>query len=172
MDPSESTLWSLLGLAFVLGVTHGSDPDHLTAIDGMTRATVERYPRMSRWIGTWFAIGHSLTVLSIAAVIAFAAGYVGSWSDHLQQAGGVLSALLLFVIGTINVMKLVQSSDETANDNQTPIRPLWLQSVKIATLRTPFRSAHYSDWDLKRPAKWLLGDWPGRWVLAIRGRSL
>ncbi len=133
MEPSESSLWSLLGLAFVLGLTHGADPDHLTAIDGMTRATVERHPRMSRWIGTWFAVGHSLTVLSIAALIAFAAGHLGSWNALLQQTGGLLSALLLFVIGTINVMKLVEfSSGEAAHERRTAIHPLCLQSVKIA----------------------------------------
>ena len=110
MDPSESSLWSLLGLAFVLGLTHGADPDHLTAIDGMTRASVERHPRMSRWVGTWFAVGHSFSVLSIAALIAFAARHLSPWTDSMQQAGWLVSALLLFVIGTINVGRLLNST--------------------------------------------------------------
>lgn len=133
MEPSESSLWSLLGLAFALGLTHGADPDHLTAIDGITRATVERHPRMSRWIGAWFAVGHSLTVLSIAALIAFAAGPLGLWSALLQGTGGLLSALLLFVIGTINVVKSVElTADEATHGSRTAIRPLYLHSVKIA----------------------------------------
>ena len=107
MDLSDGSLWSLLGLAFVLGLSHGADPDHLTAIDGMTRASVDRHPKMSRWVGTWFAFGHSFSVLSIAALIAFAAGHVGAWSDSMQQVGWLVSALLLFVIGTINVARLL-----------------------------------------------------------------
>lgn len=107
MVPSDSSFWSLLSLAFVLGLSHGADPDHLTAIDGMTRASVDRHPILSRWVGTWFAIGHSFSVLSIAALIAIAAEHMGAWSDSMQQAGWLVSALLLFVIGTINVARLL-----------------------------------------------------------------
>ncbi|CBK41826.1 putative High-affinity nickel/cobalt transport protein [Nitrospira defluvii] len=107
MGSFENSLWPLLSLAFVLGLSHGADPDHLTAIDGMTRASVDRHPTLSRWVGTWFAFGHSLSVLSIAVVIAFAAGHMGAWNDSMQQVGWLVSALLLFVIGTINVVRLL-----------------------------------------------------------------
>lgn len=110
MLPSDVSLWPLLGLAFALGLSHGADPDHLTAIDGMTRASVDRHPRMSRWVGTWFAFGHSLSVLSIAALIALAAEQLGSWSDSVQQVSWLVSALLLFVIGTINVARVFGST--------------------------------------------------------------
>lgn len=99
-------LWSLLGLSFAIGLSHGADPDHLTAIDGMTRASVDRHPRLSRWVGTGFAVGHSLTVVSIAGLIAVAAGRLEAWNNPLQQVGWLLSALLLFVVGTINVRRL------------------------------------------------------------------
>lgn len=107
MNPSDGSLWPLLGLAFALGLSHGADPDHLTAIDGMTRASVDRHPRMSQWVGTWFAVGHALSVLSIAAVIALAADYLQSSSSSVLQASGVLSAVLLFAIGTINLARLM-----------------------------------------------------------------
>ena len=73
MNPADGSLWPLLGLACALGLSHGADPDHLTAIDGMTRASVDRHPRMSRWVGMWFAVGHALSVLLIATLIALAA---------------------------------------------------------------------------------------------------
>lgn len=110
MGSFEDSLWTLLGLAFALGLSHGADPDHLTAIDGMTRASVDRHPNMSRWVGTWFAFGHSFSVLSIAAFIAVLAGHVGAWSDSMQQVGWLVSVLLLFVIGTINVARLLWPS--------------------------------------------------------------
>lgn len=107
MNPSDANLWPLLGLAFALGLSHGADPDHLTAIDGMTRASVDRHPRMSRWVGTWFAFGHTLSVLLIAALIALAAEYLQSFSNSVLQASWIVSAFLLFAIGTINLVKLV-----------------------------------------------------------------
>lgn len=112
MNTADS-LWPLLGLAFALGVGHGADPDHLTAIDGMTRASVDRHPRMSRWVGTWFAFGHALSVLCIATVIALAAEHLQSFNSSMLQAGGVLSALILFTIGTLNLTRLCTVPMET-----------------------------------------------------------
>lgn len=105
MNPSDGSLWALLGLAFALGLSHGADPDHLTAIDGMMRASVDRHPRMSRWVGTWFAFGHALSVLLIAALIALAAEYLQSFNDSVLHVSGVLSACLLFAIGTLNLAR-------------------------------------------------------------------
>lgn len=107
MHPADGSLWPLLSLAFALGLGHGADPDHLTAIDGMTRASVDRHPRMSRWVGTWFAFGHALSVLLIAGLIALAAEYLQAFNNSVLQVSGVLSALLLFAIGTLNLARLV-----------------------------------------------------------------
>lgn len=102
----EKGLWSLLGLAFALGLSHGADPDHLAAIDGMTRASVERHPGPSRWVGTLFAFGHSLTVLLIAALIALAVEPLMGLYGSASRLGGLASAMLLFAIGTINLLLL------------------------------------------------------------------
>ena len=107
MHPADGSLWPLLGLAFALGLSHGADPDHLTAIDGMTRASVDRHPRMSRWVGTWFAFGHALSVLLIAGLIALAAEYLQAFNHSVLQVSGVLSAFLLFAIGTLNLARVV-----------------------------------------------------------------
>ncbi len=107
MNPADDSLWPLLGLACALGLSHGADPDHLTAIDGMTRASVDRHPRMSRWVGTWFAFGHALSVLLIAVAIALAADYLQSFSHSVLHVSGVLSACLLFIIGSLNLARLL-----------------------------------------------------------------
>ena len=57
---------STLVLAFALGVRHGTDPDHLTAIDGLCRLR----PRATN--GLLFAIGHG-TALSYFASIGYSA---------------------------------------------------------------------------------------------------
>jgi len=107
MNPADGSLWTLLGLAFALGLSHGADPDHLTAIDGMTRASVDRHPRMSRWVGTWFAFGHALSVLLIAGLIALAAEYLQSFNNSVLHVSGVVSACLLFAIGTLNLARMM-----------------------------------------------------------------
>src|SRR5258705_12699980 len=66
---------SVLVLAFALGVRHGVDPDHLTAIDGLSRV------RPRRANGLYFAIGHGLVVTALAAgfgrVLAGRAAFLG-----------------------------------------------------------------------------------------------
>src|SRR5258706_14681730 len=52
---------SVLVLAFALGMRHGVDPDHLTAIDGLSRV------RPRRTNGLYFTIGHGLVVTALAA---------------------------------------------------------------------------------------------------------
>src|SRR5258706_6982119 len=69
---------SVLVLAFALGVRHGVDPDHLTAIDGLSRV------RPRRTNGHYFAIGHGLVVTALAAgfggVLAGRAAFLGPWA--------------------------------------------------------------------------------------------
>jgi nickel/cobalt transporter (NiCoT) family protein len=50
----NSTLW----IALALGLRHATDPDHLTAIDGLSRMR----PRATN--GLLFALGHGLVVTS------------------------------------------------------------------------------------------------------------
>ena len=41
---------ALVGVVFLLGLKHGLDPDHLAAIDGLTRFNAARRPALSRWL--------------------------------------------------------------------------------------------------------------------------
>jgi high-affinity nickel-transport protein len=110
-------LWPLLGLAFALGLSHGADPDHLTAIDGMVRASVDRYPLLSRWVGTWFALGHTGSVLAVAALIALALEHVGEVGASMKRFSWLVSSLLLFAIGTVNLLILVRSGSQQDRGN-------------------------------------------------------
>ena len=66
----------IVGLA--LGMRHGTDPDHLAAIDGLTRIR----PRSTN--GILFALGHGLVVTMLAAgighVIAARFAFIGPWT--------------------------------------------------------------------------------------------
>lgn len=85
-------------VAFALGVRHGTDPDHLTAIDGLTRIR----PRASN--GVLFALGHGTVVTLLAAglghVIAGRLAFVGPW--------------LLILIGVVNLWKIWRPGPSSA----------------------------------------------------------
>jgi len=85
---------AIVGLA--LGMRHGTDPDHLAAIDGLSRIR----PRAMN--GVYFALGHGLVVLLLAVGIghflASRLAFVGPWS--------------LILIGAVNLWRLFGGSSQ------------------------------------------------------------
>jgi high-affinity nickel-transport protein len=81
-------------IGFALGLRHGADPDHLTAIDGLSRIR----PRTTN--GLYFALGHGLVVTLLAVgvgkALAGRAEFLGPW--------------LLIIIGVVNLWRLLRSS--------------------------------------------------------------
>ena len=96
-------------LAFALGVKHGLDPDHLAAIDGLTRFNLGTHARLARLCGALFSIGHGIVVVAIAAVVGtFALRWtVPVW---LEDVGACLSIGFLLLLGLLNLLALVRSS--------------------------------------------------------------
>ena len=105
---------AIVGLA--LGMRHGADPDHLAAIDGLTRI------RPSVTNGVYFALGHGLVVILLAVGIGeFLAGrfgFIGPWS--------------LITIGTLNLWKLFRGSFQTSPTKQPVILQPFLLGMLLA----------------------------------------
>jgi high-affinity nickel-transport protein len=109
-----------LGLtAFLLGMRHAFDADHIAAIDNTTRKLLAERPpggRRPLSVGFWFALGHSSVVLVLVALIAAGinaiAGEVSDDDSALKQIGGLVSTgasgLFLVLIGLVNLVILVQ----------------------------------------------------------------
>jgi high-affinity nickel-transport protein len=106
----------LLGLAvsaYLLGVRHAFDADHIVAIDNTTRRLVAAGRRPVS-VGFWFALGHSTVVLlSVVLLVlgftAFASGLAdeGSALRHITGVWGAAAAgLFLILVGTLNVSSL------------------------------------------------------------------
>ena len=100
--------------AFLLGVRHAFDADHIAAIDNTTRKLVgERKSAVS--VGMWFSLGHSSVVLVlcllVAAGISALAGQVADDASQLQQTTGLIGTLVsgvfLLLIGLLNLSALV-----------------------------------------------------------------
>ncbi|MEI6768716.1 MAG: hypothetical protein WCL48_07160 [Betaproteobacteria bacterium] len=83
-DLISSSLWPTLGLLLALGFRHGLDPDHIAAVDGLTRM---RYKAQNYWsarlTGFQFASGHSLTVLLATMIFYWQGVEMPLWLDQL-----------------------------------------------------------------------------------------
>ncbi len=102
MDPLPPHWLSLVAVVFLLGVKHGFDPDHLAAIDGLTRFNAPERPRLARWSGLLFSLGHGVVVTSVAVVVATVAT---EWRapGWLEGAGTWISITFLTLMGLANL---------------------------------------------------------------------
>ena len=91
---------------FALGLRHGADPDHLAAIDNMTRNSIGRRPFLSRFVGTLFAGGHSLMVLAIAALVGYLGTRISADRDLIESIGTWISVVVLIAIAGMNLRQL------------------------------------------------------------------
>lgn len=102
-----------LGLtAYVFGLRHAFDADHIAAIDNTTRMLMAG-GRRPKSVGFWFAMGHSGMVFVLTALMAVgaraAATLIGDSAVHtlLSTVGTLVSGGFLFLIGVLNLVALV-----------------------------------------------------------------
>jgi len=106
---SLPTHWlSLVAAVFLLGLKHGLDPDHLAAIDGLTRFNAGRKPRLSRWSGSLFSVGHGLVVTAVAVGVATVAT---EWNAPrwLEASGAWISIAFLTLLGGANLAAVLRT---------------------------------------------------------------
>jgi len=100
---------------FALGLRHGADPDHLAAIDNVTRNAYVRSPRLSRFVGTLFAGGHSVMVLAISALVGLAGTHFGRYGAQIETAGTAISIVVLLAIAAANLAQLRAGGDRPSS---------------------------------------------------------
>lgn len=93
-------------LAWVFGLRHAVDADHIAAIDNVVRKLMQA-GGAPRSVGLYFALGHSTVV--VVATMLLALGVVSLGGDSLlREIGGLIgtsvSALFLLVIAAINLV--------------------------------------------------------------------
>lgn len=110
----------VLLLGFALGLRHGTDPDHLAAIDGLTRLR----PRPTN--GLFFALGHGFVVVLLAVgvgqILANRLSFLGPWT--------------LIIIGAINLWRLLSNSKTTVARRPAVGQPLLLGMLLAAGFET------------------------------------
>ncbi|RZU76519.1 high-affinity nickel-transport protein [Micromonospora kangleipakensis] len=97
-------------LAYLLGVRHAFDADHIAAIDDTTRLMLLR-GRRPVGVGFFFALGHSAVVLLLALVIGLAsAHFTGTGMVRIREVGAtvavVAATLFLALVAVLNAVVL------------------------------------------------------------------
>jgi high-affinity nickel-transport protein len=100
---------ALCTLVFTLGLKHGLDADHLVTIDGLTRFNTVVRPRLARWCGLLFSLGHGAIVMAIALAVGLAARrwMVPGW---LEALGAWISIAFLAALGLLNLAAVVSAA--------------------------------------------------------------
>jgi high-affinity nickel permease len=81
-------------VAFLLGLRHASDPDHLVAVTSLVAAD-EGDTRGAARIGAWWGIGHGGTLLAIGLPLILLKSELPGWVEiGAERAVGVLIVLL------------------------------------------------------------------------------
>jgi high-affinity nickel-transport protein len=98
-------------LIFVLGLKHGLDADHLATIDGLTRCNQGTRPRLARYCGVLFSLGHGAVVLLIAVVAGTLAQHwqVPHWLD---ATGAWISIFFLLGLGAVNLLAVWRAAPD------------------------------------------------------------
>jgi len=96
-------------LAYVFGLRHAVDADHIAAIDNVVRKLMQDGKKPIS-VGFFFSLGHSsIVILAVIALAAMAVAFQGQL-EVFREIGGVIgttvSALFLLVIGIANLFIL------------------------------------------------------------------
>lgn len=96
-------------LAYLFGLRHAVDADHIAAIDNTVRKLMQEGRRPSA-VGLFFSLGHSAVVVIAVALIVFAASALQSRVAGFKEIGGVIgtsvSAFFLLTLALINLSSL------------------------------------------------------------------
>jgi len=109
MESLPRDLYALSLLVFALGMKHGFDADHLATIDGLTRFNARAKPRLARFCGVLFSLGHGAVVVAIALFVSTLARQwqVPGW---LENFGAWVSIFFLVGLGYVNLQAVLNST--------------------------------------------------------------
>jgi high-affinity nickel-transport protein len=103
---------ALLGtalLAYIFGLRHAVDADHIAAIDNVVRKLMQDGQRPLS-VGLFFSLGHSTVVVLATAVVAVSATTLQNQFGTIREAGAVIgtgiSAFFLLAIALVNLVIL------------------------------------------------------------------
>ncbi len=110
MPEASLAFGSLIAFAFLFGLKHGFDADHLASIDGVARLQLQRgEDGLARWAGLMFSLGHGIVMLAAAWTFErLGVGHLPQWLDPL---GAWISIFFLGWIGIVNLRNALRPAD-------------------------------------------------------------
>ncbi|MFD9337752.1 HoxN/HupN/NixA family nickel/cobalt transporter [Streptomyces sp. NPDC060028] len=97
------------GLAYVFGLRHAFDADHISAIDDTTRLLLQK-GKKPLGVGLAFSLGHSTVVMAMCVGVAFAANAAVNFEDSFASTGGLIGTLVsgtfLYIVAAFNFVIL------------------------------------------------------------------
>lgn len=106
----QPTLLGTALLAWVFGLRHAVDADHIAAIDNVVRKLMQDGQR-PQTVGLWFSLGHSTIVVLASLAIAATAAAMQDKLEAIKGIGGVVgtlvSATFLLAIAAANMVILL-----------------------------------------------------------------
>lgn len=95
---------SVIALGFFLGMRHATDPDHVIAVT--TIVSRERRISKSAWIGAFWGIGHTLTILLVGGGIILL-----NWAipARLGLTMELAVGAMLVILGVVNVVSFFRA---------------------------------------------------------------
>lgn len=103
----------LLGLgflAYIFGLRHAFDADHIAAIDNTVRKLIQQ-KQDPLGVGFFFSLGHSTVVFMMAVATGLLAQWAKNNIPQLQHIGGILGTAVsggfLILIGVLNLIVLI-----------------------------------------------------------------
>lgn len=101
--------------AYLLGLRHAVDADHIAAIDNVTRKLMQERKRPVA-VGLFFSLGHSTVVFIIAVLVGLGAAFISNGISNgnspLETTAGLIgtsvSAFFLLAMAIINIVILVE----------------------------------------------------------------
>jgi high-affinity nickel permease len=85
-----------LGIAFLLGLRHASDPDHLVAVTSLVAAEGGDTRKAAR-LGAWWGVGHAGVLLVLGLPLIFLKGELPAWLESGAERAVGLVILVLAV---------------------------------------------------------------------------
>ncbi|WEG11415.1 HoxN/HupN/NixA family nickel/cobalt transporter [Pullulanibacillus sp. KACC 23026] len=108
-------------IAYMLGLRHAFDVDHIAAIDNTVRKLLQQGSRPSG-VGFYFSIGHSTVVFIMAVLTSISVRWAQQETPRFQEIGGligtIVSGCFLILIAFLNLIILKDMGKAFLNMNR------------------------------------------------------
>jgi high-affinity nickel-transport protein len=140
-------------LAYVFGLRHAVDADHIAAIDNVTRKLMQMRQKPVT-VGLYFSLGHSTVVVLACAGIAMTSvalrAHFAAFRDIGSVVGTSVSAAFLLMIALANIVTLVSvhRAFRAAANGETPVDVPLVQGGILGRILRPLMNFISQPWHM------------------------